>query len=94
MDVNIYASRPDQAEPLLGNHENTEVGEFLRDYLDLDVDSITKELKDRSSTFDMMQANGEKESWMGKSPDGSRELDGFDHYHGEFKRDLEKGHWH
>src|SRR5690242_4724555 len=29
-DVNIYTSDPKAAAPLIGNHENTEVGEFLR----------------------------------------------------------------
>jgi alkaline phosphatase len=32
-DVNIYASDPVAAKKLTGNHENTEVGEFLRWYL-------------------------------------------------------------
>jgi alkaline phosphatase len=42
VDVNIYGSAG--TEVLRGNHENTEIGEFLRKYLDVDVDAVTKEL--------------------------------------------------
>ena len=42
MDVNIYAVGKEARERLLGNHENTEIGEFIRDYLDLDLDRVTK----------------------------------------------------
>lgn len=44
-DVNIYASSSKDAWPLVGNNENTDVGAFLADYLDLDVDAVTKRLK-------------------------------------------------
>ncbi|KAF2236425.1 alkaline phosphatase [Viridothelium virens] len=47
-DVNIYASDSVSAKPLVGNHENTEVGKFLRDWLDVDVDAVTKELRRKS----------------------------------------------
>lgn len=46
VDVNIYGSAGSEA--LRGNHENTEIGEFLRNYLDADVDAITKELKEKA----------------------------------------------
>jgi alkaline phosphatase len=45
VDVNIYGSTGSEA--LRGNHENTEIGNFLRDYLDVDVDAITKELREK-----------------------------------------------
>jgi alkaline phosphatase len=45
VDVNIYGSAGTEA--LRGNHENTEIGKFLRDYLDVDVDAITKELREK-----------------------------------------------
>ncbi|EHL02541.1 putative Repressible alkaline phosphatase [Glarea lozoyensis 74030] len=45
VDVNIYGTAG--SERLNGNHENTEVGKFLRDYLDLNVDAITKELNEK-----------------------------------------------
>ncbi|KAL8764941.1 MAG: hypothetical protein Q9209_007805 [Squamulea sp. 1 TL-2023] len=78
VDVNIYASDPEQAKPLLGNRENTEIGEFLRDYLDLgdDVKAITKELKSK----------GKGKEWMGKAlPDGKLGNKG-DHYEGDFRK--------
>ena len=43
VDVNIYGSKG--TEVLHGNHENIEVGKFLRDYLDVDVKPITKKLR-------------------------------------------------
>ncbi|KAI9880827.1 MAG: hypothetical protein M1830_000263 [Pleopsidium flavum] len=94
VDVNIYTSSPRQAKPLIGNHENTEIGEFIRDYLDLDLKAITKELKKKGAAFDTVSEDGETRSWMGKLPSEGKELAGFDHYHGEFKRDMEHGHTH
>jgi hypothetical protein len=31
---------------LIGNHENTDVGKFLHEYLDLDLEPITKDLRE------------------------------------------------
>lgn len=45
VDVNIYGSSG--TDQLRGNHENIEVGKFLRDYLDVDVTDITKELREK-----------------------------------------------
>lgn len=94
VDVNIYTSSPRQAKPLIGNHENTEIGEFIRDYLDLDLSAITQELKEKGPAFDTVSEDGKKISWMGSLPDEGLALNGFDHYHGDFKRDLEHGHAH
>lgn len=47
VDVNIYSSGGPHAEDIHGNVENTEIGKFLRDYLVVDVDAITEELKDK-----------------------------------------------
>ncbi|KAL9025499.1 MAG: hypothetical protein Q9196_005688, partial [Gyalolechia fulgens] len=60
VDVNIYTSDPEQARPLQGNRENTDVGKFLREYLDLDdeVENVTKELVEK--------ATGD---WMGRELD-------------------------
>ncbi|OJD40424.1 alkaline phosphatase [Diplodia corticola] len=88
-DVNIFASDPRAAAPLVGNHENTEVGEFLRHYLDVDVQDITRELNEKGSRFDSVTATGEKMSWMGNLPDEGERLDGqdhLDHYQGDFKK--------
>jgi alkaline phosphatase len=45
VDVNIYASHPSHAPQLVGNHENTDIGAFIAEYLDLDLEPITQELK-------------------------------------------------
>jgi alkaline phosphatase len=69
VDVNIYSSNRHASKKLHGNHENTEVGEFLRWYLDVEdeVEEVTKELKEKLDV-----ASGE--SWLGAVP-SSEELD-------------------
>ena len=47
VDVNIYSSGGEAAGVLRGNVENTDVGKFLRSYLDVDVEAITKELQEK-----------------------------------------------
>lgn len=47
VDVNIYSSGGHGAERIRGNVENTDVGKFLREYLEVDVDEITKELREK-----------------------------------------------
>jgi alkaline phosphatase len=87
--VNIYSSDPEKARALVGNHENTEVGEFLRDYLGVDVDAVTKELREKGTNLKISNANGESVSWMGKVPEEGRRLDGQTHlasYSGESKK--------
>ena len=48
-DVNIYASSHRLARKLRGNHENIEVGQFLRWWLDVEdgVADVTGELQDK-----------------------------------------------
>ena len=84
--MNIYSSNPAATVALHGNHENTEVGNFLAGYLELDVDAITHELVKKAREF---EAAGVLESWMGPTPAVGQRLDGddhMDHYHGDFKR--------
>lgn len=88
-DVNIYASSPKHAQALIGNHENTEVGNFLRDYLDLDLEPVTKELMEKGPSFNKIAADGSIVSWTGKPLPEGRAVDHMDHYHGDFKRSLE-----
>jgi alkaline phosphatase len=64
VDVNIYGSAGSEA--LHGNHENVEVGKFLRDYLDVDVDSVTEELVEKSKSFKI--AGADEIGWTGKIP--------------------------
>lgn len=84
VDVNIYTSDAHAAQKLRGNHENTEVGEFLRWYLELEdeVEEVTKVLRESLEVLD----GGE--SWLGAVPMPGERLDGqdhVDHYHGDFK---------
>ncbi|KAI9801880.1 MAG: hypothetical protein M1833_002194 [Piccolia ochrophora] len=77
-DVNIYGTA--SALDLKGNHENTEIGEFIRDYLELDLGAITQELKDKGIHLEIMG-----EGWMGELPGVDERLDGDSHYEGHFK---------
>ncbi|KAF2727179.1 alkaline phosphatase-like protein [Polyplosphaeria fusca] len=91
-DVNIYSSNPKLAMPLVGNHENTEVGDFLREYLGVDVDAVTKELQEKGTNLMVTDAEGQQVSWMGRIPEEGERLDGQTHlasYGGDFK----KRHW-
>ncbi|KAI1393346.1 alkaline phosphatase-like protein [Hypoxylon trugodes] len=47
VDVNIYSSGGPGAEAIRGNVENTDVGKYLREYLNVDVEAITKELNEK-----------------------------------------------
>ena len=40
-------SSPKDAPGLTGNHENIEVGKFIAEYLDVDLEPVTKELKEK-----------------------------------------------
>lgn len=85
-DVNIYSSDPKAAAALVGNHENTEVGEFLRSYLGLDdeVEKVTKKLKEHMQITDTSDDN----LWLGRVPEEDERLDGqdhLDHYTGDHK---------
>ncbi|KAH8600391.1 alkaline phosphatase [Bisporella sp. PMI_857] len=46
VDVNIYGTAGSQ--DLRGNNENTDIGKFLRHFLEVDVDEVTKELVEAS----------------------------------------------
>lgn len=75
--------------PLVGNHENTEVGEFLRNYLGVDVEAVTKELREKGTKLNVLNAAGEEVSWMGKVPADGQRLDGQNHlasYGGDFRK--------
>lgn len=88
-DVNIYSSDAKAAMDLVGNHENTEVGKFLRTYLDVDVDAVTKELREKGVNLQVTDVNGERVSWMGKVPEEGQRLDGQNHvasYGGDFRK--------
>ena len=42
MDVNVYAAGDLAVEKLRGNHENTDIGQFIKEYLELDLDGVTR----------------------------------------------------
>ena len=72
VDVNVYSSGGPGTERIRGNVENTDVGKFLREYLDVDVDEITKELKDKMKGRKPPSAVGVKaeEGTVGGHPKG------------------------
>lgn len=92
VDVNIYASSSQDAWPLQGNHENTEVGSFLADYLDLDINAITKRLQESkfwsasATPNEEAESQSESFSWMGNPLGDDVRTDGLDTYHGDYKR--------
>ena len=94
VDVNIYASDPAHAPTLVGNHENTEVGKFLAEYLDVDLKPITEKLKRKgvdsgaATAFseDITASGSDWNGWMG--PPGlpineNGNLIHLDTYHGD-----------
>jgi alkaline phosphatase len=79
-DVNIFASNAAWAEDLVGNHENTEVGEFLSRYLGVEeeVKKVTRELQEKMNV-----------NMLGAVPENGERLDWQDHlerYHGNSRR--------
>ena len=73
----------------MGNHENTEVGDFLREYLGVDVEAVTRELREKGKGLMAMGKGGEEVGWMGKVPQEGDRLDGQTHvagYSGDFRR--------
>ncbi|KAL8922672.1 MAG: hypothetical protein Q9208_004985 [Pyrenodesmia sp. 3 TL-2023] len=82
VDVNVYASSPAQARPLRGNNENTDVGVFLREYLDLGevVKEVTRELREKGAG-----------AWMGEGLEEAVTGNGGDHYMGDFRKRDEVG---
>lgn len=90
VDVNIYGTGLALAK-LSGNHENTDVGHFIKEYLELDLEAITKELT--HGGVKSTDASHQDLSWMGKSLEDITKnpnwiTDQVDCYHGEFKREV------
>ncbi|EPS30311.1 hypothetical protein PDE_05262 [Penicillium oxalicum 114-2] len=86
-DVNIYASSSKDVWPLVGNHENTDVGKFLADYLDLDVDAVTKRLQAAVSwTSSSEKSVSDQHGWLGDPLGSNVRVEGLDDYHGDFRK--------
>lgn len=69
-DVNIYSNDPDLARDLQGNRENTEVGNFLAKFLEVDVDAVTRELRSKGASWlSKRSADGVVAGyeWMGRT---------------------------
>ncbi|GAP88846.2 putative alkaline phosphatase [Rosellinia necatrix] len=47
VDVNVYSSGGPGTDALRGNVENTDVGRFLHEYLGVDIDAVTLELREK-----------------------------------------------
>ncbi|KAK5110644.1 hypothetical protein LTR62_005684 [Meristemomyces frigidus] len=90
-DVNIYSSDPVVARRLQGNHENTEIGEFLAWYLGAgdELVKVTAELRGYMEVTDHdLSDGGEGTVWLGAVPGEAERLDGqdhVDHYTGDHK---------
>jgi alkaline phosphatase len=63
VDVNIYGTAG--SSTLRGNHENTDIGKFLRNYLGVKVGDITDKLGE-AKTFKV--ADEREISWTGRIP--------------------------
>lgn len=83
-DVNIYASDPDVAKALQGNHENTEIGQFMMDYLGVDTKSVTEQLKEGTQIWDDVYADGK--GWMGEAGGPSDGGSHLERYQGQFRK--------
>ncbi|PBP18443.1 alkaline phosphatase [Diplocarpon rosae] len=75
VDVNIYGTGGSEA--LHGNHENIEIGKFLQDYLELDVQPITDELVGNLDTFSSAVNSN---AWTGRTPSEEDIDSASDHY--------------
>ncbi|RUO96609.1 alkaline-phosphatase-like protein [Jimgerdemannia flammicorona] len=71
VDVNLYAHGVD-SELLRGNHENTDIGHFISNFLKLDLDDVTKRLNQDNATFHLSTVTEEQKLAF---------TDGLDHYH-------------
>lgn len=51
IDVNLYGYPPDLTKELLGNRENTEIGQFIAEAMQLDLDVVTRDLNRLSKSW-------------------------------------------
>lgn len=90
VDVNIYASSTKDAWPLVGNHENTDIGTFMAAYLDVDLNEVTKKLKSSGSwsspEFTTADVEPDEFRWMGHPLEEDVRTEGLDTYHGDFRK--------
>ena len=77
VDVNIYGTAG--SSDLRGNHENTDIGKFLRNYLDVDVKDITEVL---GQTKLFRTADNGEVGWTGRIP-SEQDIESALRYHEE-----------
>lgn len=63
VDVNVYSSGGPGTDKIRGNIENTEIGKFLREYLSVDVDAITKELNKKTDSISQYASRAEQNGY-------------------------------
>lgn len=96
-DVNIYSSDPGLAADLVGNVENTAVGEFLRKFLGVEdeLKRVADKLRRQSlagtvvGVVDGTAVDAGGDAWLGPVPGQGERLDGqdhLDHYHGDHRK--------
>ncbi|KDN71981.1 putative alkaline phosphatase [Colletotrichum sublineola] len=69
LDVNVYSTGGEKAHKIRGNVENTDVGKFLRGYLNVDVDAITAELKKKMNKQQLGALNLDMQQMPGLAED-------------------------
>ena len=87
VDVNVYASDWDKGAALRGSVENTDVGGFLRDWLDLDLQGITDDLRKGLEWEERGWMGGVVEGEGGEQGDdrGGDGREALDTYQGDFR---------
>ncbi|KAK7417891.1 vacuolar alkaline phosphatase [Neonectria magnoliae] len=65
-DVNIYSSGGPGADKIRGNVENTDIGEFLRSYLNVNIDEISEELREKTVKPDSDAVAAAQAAWSAK----------------------------
>lgn len=72
----------------MGNHENTEIGNFLAKYLDVDINDATKRLQSAATWSAPANAQSVHKdfAWMGDPQGSDVRMDGLDSYHGDYKK--------
>lgn len=63
VDVNVYSSGGPGTDKIRGSIENTEIGKFLREYLSVDVDAITKELNKKTDSISQYASRAEQNGY-------------------------------
>ncbi|KAI9609788.1 hypothetical protein KEM48_002739 [Puccinia striiformis f. sp. tritici PST-130] len=57
VDVNLYGYPADLTKDLFGNRENTEIGQFIVDAMDIDLDIVTRDLNRLAKSWHVTDAN-------------------------------------